>query len=118
MLEPVSTFEDRTIARDVTEALLRAEPDMVGLYISGGGLVGAMEAISATGRVGSLIAVGHEMTEHTRGGLMDGVLTMVLAHPVSRLASEAIAALTDAALGVSPLNQRVLGFDIFTSENI
>ena len=118
LLEPVSTFEDKAIARDVTETLLQREPDLVGLYIAGGGITGAMAAMADAGRAKGLVTVGHDLTSHTRGGLMDGLLTMVLAHPVSRLASEAVAAMTEAAQGKGPPGQRLLGFDIFTSENI
>ncbi len=48
---------------------------------------------------------------------MDRVLTMVIAHPVARLAAEAVAAKREAATGQPP-GQRLIGFDIFTAENI
>lgn len=117
LLEPISTFEDRRVARDVTEDLLAREPDLAGLYLSGGGITGAMEAIAASGRAGKLITVGHEMMEPTRTGLIDGILTMVIAHPTTRMIGEAIDAMRDAATGRPP-GQRLIGFDIFTAENI
>lgn len=115
LLEPISTFEDRRVARDVTEDLLARAPDLVGLYLSGGGITGAMEAIAASGR--KLVTVGHELMEPTRVGLMDGVLTMVIAHPTARMMHEAIDAMCDAAGGLPP-GQRLIGFDIYTAENI
>ena len=128
LLEPISTFEDKTIARDVTETLLRREPELAGLYVSGGGITGALAAIHASGRAEQLRTVGHELMAQTRAGLIDGALTMVIAHPVQRLATEAIAAMTETALtrtapsrtalSRTPLGQRLLSFDIFTSENI
>ncbi len=118
LLEPVSTFEDKTIARDVTETLLKREPNLVGLYISGGGIIGALEAIAASGKAPGLVNVGHELTDHTRSGLMDGLLSVVLAHPVNRLAAEAVAALSETVSSKLPPRQRLLGFDLFMSENI
>ena len=117
LLEPISTFEDRRIARELTEQLLAREPELSALYISGGGITGVMDAIAASGRTGNLVTVGYELMESTRTGLMDGILTMVIAHPLARLAQEAIDAMRDAALGHAP-GQRLIGFDIFTAENI
>ena len=117
LLEPISTFEDRRVAREVTEDLLAREPDLAALYISGGGITGAMDAIAASGRVGSLIVIGHELMDPTRAALIDGVLTMVIAHPVARLAQEAISAMSEAAKGTPP-GQHLIGFDIVTAENI
>ena len=118
LLEPISTFEDKTIARDVTEALLKREPDLAGLFISGGGITGAMDAIAASGRAGRLKTVGYELMAPTRAGLMDGVLTMVIAHPIQRLATEAIAVMSETVLAGTAPGQRLLSFEIFTSENI
>ena len=46
LLEPISTFETKAIAREVTETLLHREPDLAGLYICGGGLTGALDALA------------------------------------------------------------------------
>ncbi len=116
LLEPISTFEDRSIARDVTEALLKREPDLVGLYICGGGIVGVMEALAGSGRAAGIVTVGHEMTAHTRAGLIDGILSLVITHPVARLASEAIAAMGEAAKAAP--GQRLVPFEIHTPENL
>jgi LacI family transcriptional regulator len=118
LLEPIQTFEDNAIARDVTEQLLRREPELAGLYVAGGGMPGAIEALRASGRAQSIVTVGNDITEHTRTGLMDNVLTMVFAHPVQRLAKEAIAHLTrEVGLGAPP-TKKLLAFDVFGPENI
>lgn len=118
VLEPLQTFEDKSIARDVTEQLLRREPDLAGLYISGGGLVGVLEALKASGRGQSIVTIGHEMTDHTRMGLIDNVLSAVMAHPVTRLAKEAVATLQQGVATPGAPAKRQLGFDIFTPENV
>jgi LacI family transcriptional regulator len=118
LLEPLQTFEDSAVAREVTEQLLRREPDLAGLYISGGGMTGVLQAIKASGRGADIVTVGHEVTEHTRVGLIDHALTMVFAHPVQRLAHEAIAQMQRDLLAASPPGKRILNFDIFGPENI
>ena len=118
LLEPLQTFEDKSIARDVTEQLLSREPDLVGLYVSGGGMVGVLEALKAAGRSRSVITVGHEITEHTRNGLMDDDLALVLAHPIPRLAAEAINQMRRDIVTGSVPSKRMIGFEIYTPENI
>lgn len=118
LLEPVQTFEDNAIARDVTEQLLHREPELVALYVAGGGMPGALEALRASGRTTSLVTLGNDLTEHTRLGLIDHVLAMVFAHPIQRLATETIAHVQrELASGAGP-TKRLLAFDIYGPENL
>jgi ABC-type sugar transport system substrate-binding protein len=81
-------------------------------------MLGVLEALKAARRSPAVVTVGHEITEHTRNGLMDSNLTLVLAHPIPRLASEAIAQMRrDITTGLG-LSKRLIGFDIYTPENI
>jgi LacI family transcriptional regulator len=118
LLEPVQTFEDNSIARDVTEQLLRREPDLVALYVSGGGMPGVLEALRSSGRGRSIVTVGYEMTEHTRLGLIDNILAMVLAHPIQRLAMDAVSHIFKEVSGGANPTKKLLSFDIFGPENI
>jgi LacI family transcriptional regulator len=118
LLEPLQTFEDKSIARDVTEQLLVREPDLVGLYVSGGGMVGVLDALKAAGRSRSVVTVGHEITKHTRNGLIDEDLALVMAHPISRLASDAIAQMRRDMMSAAAPSKRMIGFEIYTPENI
>jgi LacI family transcriptional regulator len=118
LLEPIQTYEDKSIARDVTEQLLRREPDLVALYVAGGGMPGAIEALRASGRANAVVTVGNDLTEHTRLGLIDNVLTMIFAHPVQRLAQETIAQMYRDLEAGSPPGKRIMNFDIFGPENI
>lgn len=118
LLEPLQTFEDNSIARDVTELLLRKEPGLVGLYVSGGGMFGVLEALRESGKAGTVLTVGHELTEHTRLGLMDGALSMVLAHPITRLAYEAVDQISRDLRQGHVQSKRLLNFEMFVPENI
>jgi LacI family transcriptional regulator len=113
-----SQFEDKSIARDVTDQLLRREPDLTGLYVAGGGIVGVLDALKAAGRWPGIVTVGHDLTEHTRMGLIDNNLSLVLAHPISRLANESVQQMLRDLRASNGVSNRVIGFEVWTPENI
>ena len=104
----------------MTEKLLREHPDLVGLYVAGGGITGAVEALRASGRANNVVTVGYELMDVTRAALLDGILTLVISHPLPMLADATIAGMVKAA-AISPDagNQTtVLPFELYTRENI
>ena len=120
LLEPKLTFEDSAIAREQTEMILNSHPDLVGLYISGGGITGAIKALNESGRAKQLVTVGYDMTEITRSALLSGVLNFVVAHPLATLAHQLISAMIKSVISepeTAPLTI-TLPFDIFVSESI
>lgn len=120
LLEPLSTFESAAAAEEMTEKLIAAHPDMVGLYITGGGISGALAALRANGMSGKLVVVGYEFMEITRTALIDGTLTMAIAHPLRTMANAAIHGMI-AALSSrddSAAHTSIIPFEIYTRENI
>ena len=120
LLEPQSTFESATIARDVTELLLSRHQDLKGLFISGGGAPGALAALRDSRRAKEIVAVGYELTEATRAALLDGTLNFVISHPLDLLAKEALQAMIQAVDGGPsfPPQSISLPFEIYTPENL
>ncbi|MEZ5731736.1 MAG: LacI family DNA-binding transcriptional regulator [Paracoccaceae bacterium] len=120
LLEPLSTYESAAAARELVEALLRDHPDLCGLFVSGGGITGALAALRDAPKPADFVAVGYELFDATRAALIDGTLTMVISHPMETFAREAIAAMIKAKkAGPEAGAQRVaLGFEIYTSENV
>lgn len=120
VLEALSTFESDAIARELTEKLLRDQPALKGLYVSGGGIGGVLAALRDSRRAGQVVTVGHDLMESTRAGLLDRTLTMVISHPFERLARETIAALIRAKTsGPGGGSQSVtVPFEIYTRENL
>ena len=119
ILEPLSTFETAAVAREVTERLLAAHPDLAGLFISGGGITGALSAVRDLGRAGTLVTLGYELFETTKAALIDGTLTVAIHHPLETLAAETVESLVRAKTVAGGGAQRtLLKFDIFTRENI
>ncbi len=121
LLEPIATFESAAVAQEMTENLLRDHPDLVGLFVAGGGISGALAALRAQPDDREKITViGFDLMESTRAALLDGTMTMVISHPLQRLAHETIAAMTRAAHGGAQTGNytQIVPFDIFTRENI
>jgi LacI family transcriptional regulator len=120
LMEPLPTFESSAIAQEMTEKLLSEHPDLMSLFVSGGGISGALTALRASDRAGKLVVVGYDLMDSTRAGLLDGTLSVVIAHPLRQLADELIKGMVRAALspndGVN--HTRIVPFQIYTRENI
>lgn len=120
LLEPISTFETAAVAEEMTEKLVQQHPDLSGLYISGGGISGAIAALKTCGVAGKIAAVGYELMDNTRAGLLDGTLTMIIAHPLQRMAEATVSGMIKATTAEPGAGKQttVLPFDIYTRENI
>lgn len=93
-------MEDDTVkSHEAARAILGAHPDLVGIYCLGGGTRGIARALEEGGRAGSVVFVGHELTEHTRRFLISGVLDAVIDQDATAEAARAVALLARAARG-------------------
>lgn len=120
VLEAATSFEQPHYAQETTRDLLRRHPDLVGLYVAGGGLEGVMQAIREEGASSRLVTVGRELTVATRYGLIDGTLDLVISHPMKAMAEAVVSALTKAC-ATSPtgeFQQHVLPTELHIRENI
>jgi LacI family transcriptional regulator len=93
ILEPFSSQEVPDIAEELTRNLLKEVPDIVGFYFAGGGIIGAMRALREFHTEKRLVTVGYELMDETRNGLLDNILTLVISHPLQKLAAETISAM-------------------------
>ena len=120
LLEPLSTFESSAVAQEMTEGLLRDHPDLAGLYVAGGGISGAIEALRNSDRRGKLVVVGYELMDNTRAALLDGTMTLAIAHPLRRVAEAVIDGMTKAvtARGQPANYTSIIPFELYTSENL
>jgi len=118
LLEPLSTFESSAVAQEMTEKLLTDHPDLAGLYISGGGISGALAALRSSGRAGSMVVVGYDLMDTTRSALLDGSMTLIISHPLARIARETVDGMIRAC-ATSVSNQTcIVPFEIYTRENV
>lgn len=120
LLEPLPTYESAVVAREHVEKLLTDHPDMCGLFISGGGVTGAIAALRATPKRDDFVVVGYELFEDTRAALIDGTISLIISHPIERFASETIATLMKAkSAGRDAGVFRVtFGFEMYGPESV
>lgn len=120
VLEAVSTFESSSVSQEVMEKMLQEHPDLTALYVAGGGITGVLAALRNTGMAGKVVTIAHDLMDVTRAGLLDHSVSLVISHPLERLAHEAIFNMIRASS--SPEDARnqtsILPFEIFTLENI
>jgi LacI family transcriptional regulator len=119
VLEPGISFEDERVAAEVFRMMMARDPDMVGLYIAGGGVSGVIKEIGERAPAPSPIIVCHELTVKTREALLDGTARLVISHPLPALARTLVEAMSKAIVekGSEPVST-ILPFDVFTSENV
>ena len=115
------TVETERDARQVTEQLLADHPDLVGIYVSSGGIEGVMDALRDSDRQARIVVVCHELTDSTRSGLVDGVVDVV----ISLRREESAKALVELMVQPGPPSGThgsaasvMLPFDLITAENI
>jgi LacI family transcriptional regulator len=122
LLDPLLSLEDARYAYEHTLDLLKRNPDLVGLYIAGGGIRGIMQALKDEGpeTFGRIVTIGLDLTDDTRSGLIDGILKLVLAHPMRLLAETTVNAMVRATEGnrQEPSSQFLLPFDFYTAVNL
>lgn len=120
LLEPMISFENMQTAEELTRELIRKNPDLIGLFVSGGGISGVLTAIRDLDIGDQFVTICYELTDVTRAALLDGALDLVISHPLKQLANESIKALISARSNDSgnPPVRNILPFDIFTPENI
>jgi LacI family transcriptional regulator len=120
VLESLINFEQIRYAHETTRDLLRRHPDLVGLFVAGGGLDGVMQAVRDEGAAQRIVCVGRELTPLTRFGLIDGTLSAVISHPLKMMAEAVVTALIRAATSSQPLpfQQVILPTELHVRENI
>jgi LacI family transcriptional regulator len=120
LLETLTSLEDERLAFEATLNLLKRHPDLVGLYIAGGGINGVMEALRYQNAFHQLVTVGLDLTGETRSGLIDGVVNLILSHPLRLLAATIVEAMAHGTEKdrETVQSQFLLPFDVYTPENI
>lgn len=122
LLDTLVSLEDISLAEAATLDLLKRHPDLVGLYIAGGGIEGVLQGLTQLRPTpsGALVTVGLDLTEITRQGLIDGQLDMVISHPQEWMASRLVEEMVAAIQGRHSKGslQTILPFTAYTLGNV
>lgn len=119
LLETLVSLEDRALAQAATLELLHMHPDLVGVYVAGGGIEGVLEALREASLPG-LVTVCHDLTDSTRQALLDGLATVVLSHPCEWMARSLCEAMAVAVQGQQQGSRQhaMLPFTVETVANV
>jgi LacI family transcriptional regulator len=120
VLDTLVNLETRQITHEATLDLLHRHPDLVGFYVAGGGMEGAISAIREENLGGKLNIVVNELTPDSRAALADDVVMMAICTPLQQLCRELVAQMV-AAIENGPASvpgQTFLPFEMYVPENI
>ena len=120
LVEPVVDLEQPEVAYDAALTLLRRHPDLVGIYSTGAGADGIIQAMVDQERGADVVLVCNELTPSVRSALIDRVVDLVIATPTTALAEHVVRALVDAVdqPATGPVAPVMLPFEIYGPENI
>jgi LacI family transcriptional regulator len=122
LLDAIPTFEDSALAYQRTLDLIHRVPDLVGLFVAGGGKSGVLRALRdrPTSDASKPVVIVTDLTPEARAALLDGVIDLILSHPMKALAEATVNLLVETTSHTPPPKavQRVLPFEIYTLENL
>ncbi|AEK60180.1 LacI family DNA-binding transcriptional regulator [Collimonas fungivorans] len=120
VLETLISLEDIHLAQVATLDLLKRHPDLVGIYVAGGGIEGVIQALQEGDGPPGLVTVCPDLTEITRQALIDGRVDMVISHPQEWMARRLVEVMSDAicAKGTKDSVQSILPFTTYTAANV
>ena len=119
LLDTQINLETRELTYEATMNLIGRYPDLVGLYVAGGGMEGAIQAVRESRAVPGLVLIVNELTPDSQSGLQDDVVSVVLATPVRQLAADLIAlmiATSEKGMAETP-GQRFFPPEVWTPES-
>ncbi len=85
VLDTLVNLETRQVTHEALLSLMGRHPDLVGLYVAGGGMEGAISALREEGRPEGLGLVVNELTPDSVEALHDDIVTAVIATPLPAL---------------------------------
>jgi len=88
VLDTLVNLETRQLTYEATLDLLARHTDVAGLYLAGGGMEGAIQALREVRQPGQISLVVNELTPESRSALSDGYLTMVISTPLRQLCAD------------------------------
>ncbi len=119
VLPTIETHDDPARIREVVTTAIDAHPGLAGVYSMGATGAPLLEAIDASGRIGDLVVIAHDLTPTTRQGLEDGRIDAVIAQNVGHLVRSALRVLRAKCDGTEIFKaQETIRIDIVIRENL
>ncbi len=90
VLDTIVNLEARQVTYEAVHDLIDRYPELSGIYVSGGGMEGAIAAVREACQPGQLPLVVNELTSESRAALQDGYLTTVISTPLQQLCHDLV----------------------------
>jgi LacI family transcriptional regulator len=118
IVAPPEIREDPDRAYAEVSQLLAQSPDLLAIYSIGAGGEGIARALTESGRDQSVVFIGHDLTDNTRGYLLDGVMDAVIDQNARVEARDAIDRLVRAIRGATDISHATVRIQSVFPENI
>jgi len=120
VVETVINLDAPNLTHEATLHLLKQHPDLVGIYVCGGGGEGTVSAIREAQIKKNLTIIVNELTPLSRTALAEGILSLVIDTPLTKLTQTTVDLMVQSAIQPeTPLpSETFLPFDIYCPENI
>ncbi len=120
VLDAVVNSESDAATEEAVLTLIEAHPDLVGVYVAGGGTAGGIAALRRIEPARRPALVCPALTPEVRTALAEGIVSAAVCEPVDRLAERLVElivlALEDPSARLP--NQVTLPIDLYTPENV
>ncbi len=90
VLETLVNLETRTMTYDACFGVMRAHPDLRGIYVAGGGMEGAIAALRDAKAAGRVALIVSALTPDSRRAVKEGLVTLVIDTPLEALCRDLI----------------------------
>jgi LacI family transcriptional regulator len=120
ILDTLVNLETRQLTYEATLDLLNRHADLRGIYCAGGGMEGAIAALSEMRQPTEVALIVNELTPESRAALISRYVTMVIATPLSKLCADLTSLASEAVRGgITPLQgQHFLQPDLYLPESV
>jgi len=111
VLDTLVNLETRQLTYEATLDLLSRHPDLVGIYLAGGGMEGAIMALREEKAPGEIALVVNERTQESYAALADGYVNPIVGTPLDQLCRRVIDAAAALQLGAGVPAEGQVFFD-------
>ncbi len=98
LLETLVNLETRQVTYEATLDLLHRHPDLRGIFVAGGGMEGAIQALREMRQPDEVALVVNELTDLSATGLQEHYVSLIDATPLDKLCTALVADMVTAAL--------------------
>jgi len=120
VLDTLVNFEDLQFTEDTLLELIERHDDLVGCYVAGGGMEGAIAALRGVAPERRPIMICNELTNLSSAALADKVITMVIHTPIRAISRKVVRLMAESLAGkdTGRVADCFLPFDIHLPESI